>query len=156
MLRCDPSLSLSISLTHASTHTMLHCDPPSLSPSLSLSLSLSLSQTQRAKLCIWILKLITKHTVADSDAPDCQSKVRMTSSPRFTKRSSIKCVAVLLQVILMIPKCIYFRRSYKVLSLSHRNTQRLPDTAASTLLQLLKQAFFLYSQNIFFCFNPCI
>ncbi len=29
----------------------------------------------------------------------------------FTKQSSIKCIAVLLQVILMIPKCIYFRKA---------------------------------------------
>ncbi len=32
-----------------------------------------------------ILKPITKHTVADSESPDCQSKVRITSSPRSTK-----------------------------------------------------------------------
>ncbi len=38
----------------------------------------------------------------------------------------------------MIPKCIYFQKPNKVVLLSPRNTQRLPDTAASTLLQLLK------------------
>ncbi len=43
--------------------------------------------------------------------PDCQSKVRITSSPRFTKRSFHKM------------RCC---------------SQRLPDTAASTLLRLLK------------------
>ncbi len=56
---------------------MLRCDP------------VSLSLTHRK-----ILKLITKHTVADSEVPDCHSKVRITSSPRFTRRSSIKYVAV--------------------------------------------------------------
>ncbi len=30
---------------------------------------------------------------------------------RFTKQSSIKCVAVLLQIILMIPTCIYFQKA---------------------------------------------
>ncbi len=35
----------------------------------------------------------------DSEAPDFHSKVRITSSPRFTKWSKM--------VILMIPKCIY-------------------------------------------------
>ncbi len=48
----------------------------------SLSLSLPLSHTHKP------------HTVADSEAPDCHSKVRITSSPRFTKRSSIKCVVI--------------------------------------------------------------
>ncbi len=64
------------------------------------------------------IKLLTKLKVADSEASDCHSKVRMTSSPRWTKRSSIKCIvitsvlccAVLLWVILMIPKCIYFQK----------------------------------------------
>ncbi len=37
------------------------------------------------------LKLIT---VTDSEAPDCHSKVRIISSPRFTIRSSIKCVVI--------------------------------------------------------------
>ncbi len=41
-----------------------------------------------------ILELITKHTVADSEVPDCHSKVRITSSPMFTKWSSIKCVVI--------------------------------------------------------------
>ncbi len=31
---------------------------------------------------------------ADSEVPDCHSKVRITSSPRFTKWSSIKCVVI--------------------------------------------------------------
>ncbi len=31
---------------------------------------------------------------ADSEAADCHSKVRITSSPRFTKLSSIKCVVI--------------------------------------------------------------
>ncbi len=30
-------------------------------------------------------------TVADSEAPDCHCNIRFTSSPRFTKQSSIKC-----------------------------------------------------------------
>ncbi len=51
--------------------------------------SVKTSSAHRATV-IAILKLITKHTVADSEAPDCQSKVRITSSPRLTKRSSIK------------------------------------------------------------------
>ncbi len=39
--------------------------------------------------------IITKHTVADSEAPDCHSKVRITSSSRFMKLSSINCCSVL-------------------------------------------------------------
>ncbi len=38
----------------------------------------------------------------------------------------------------MIPTASTFRRPNKVLLLSPINTQRLPDTAASTLLRLLK------------------
>ncbi len=53
-------------------------------------------KTQHMNSQYQILKLITKHTVADSEAPDCQSQVRISSSHRFTILSSIKCIAVLL------------------------------------------------------------
>ncbi len=86
--------SLSLSLTHAHTHTHTHtqrCD-------VTLSLSHTDTHTTRKTLHLssqqQILKLITKHTVADSEAPDCHSKVRITSSPSFTKRSSIKCIVI--------------------------------------------------------------
>ncbi len=69
-------------------------------------------------------------------------------SSRFTKLSSIKCVAQIRTFGLFC--CVVnnlnqwfliastFGRPNKVLLLSPRNTQHLPDPAASTLLQLLK------------------
>ncbi len=51
-------------------------------------------------------------TVADSEAPDCHSKVRITLSPRFKKLSSMHCCSVASKLILMIPN-IYFRKGQR-------------------------------------------
>ncbi len=48
----------------------------------------------------------------------------------------------------MIPNCIYFRKPNKVLLLSHRNTQRLTDMTASTLLRLLKPRLLSLSEHL--------
>ncbi len=96
---CKQATVVSPSLTHESTHTHTH-----------------VMHKTPFEQSIANIKLLTKLKVADSEASDCHSKVRMTSSPRFTKRSSIKCIvitsvlccAVLLWVILM--KCIYFQK----------------------------------------------
>ncbi len=101
-LTCDPlSLSLSLTLKHAHTHThtevkiadVLRCDPVSLVLSLSLSLSHTHTHT-RTHTRATVNSKYLKHTVAGSKAPDCHCKVRITSSPRFTKRLFIKCVSV--------------------------------------------------------------
>ncbi len=69
-------------------------------------------------------------------------------STRFTKLSSIKCAAqirtfglccsVVNNLNLWFLIASTFGRPNKMILLSHRNTQRLPVMAASTLLQLLK------------------
>ncbi len=103
-----PPLSLSLSHTHASTHTHTHARRCAVTLSLSLSLSLSLPlslththihttrKTPHLNSQQQIIKLITEHTVTDSKAPVCHSKVRITFPPRFTKQSPKKSVVVLL------------------------------------------------------------
>ncbi len=79
--------------------------------------------------------------ISDSEAPDCHSKVRITYSPRFMTWSSIKCVVITSGLCCSVVSNLNastFGRPNKVILLSPRNTQRLPDTAASTLLRLLK------------------
>ncbi len=105
-----------------------------MSPSLSLSHTHTHTHTRHAKLCIWAVN--SKHlnywenklAVADSEAPDCHSKVRITSSPRFMKRSSIKCVEITsgLRCCCKLSQWFLnsstFGRPNKVILLLHRNT----------------------------------
>ncbi len=108
----------------------------------------------------------------DSEAPDCYSKVGnwpfcleiafMRSQPCTLLGSrncqSIKCIAHIW--IFGLCCCVVnnlnqwfliastFGRPNTVLFLSHRNTQRLPGTAASTLLRFLKPRHFSLREHL--------
>ncbi len=139
-----PCLSLSLSHTH--THDAHY------------STLAQISAFEQSVANTWTNNKTLK--VADSEAPDCQSKVGIDPfcffrnslraqpalySPRFTKLSSIKCVAQIWTFVLccsVVNQWFLIASTFgspnKVLYLSHRNTQRLPDMTASTLLRLLK------------------